>query len=557
MASEDEEEFGPLPPNESSDSAEDFGPLPLDTVSDEDEDFGPAPPADESTPAPPAKRAKATPSTNFKVPFFFTPMYEKSYPESSSITAMCACPEKTTLVTGTQAGTLTFWMFTQQSNGETPALEEMKSIKREKGPILQIVLLPDVQEIACLTKSSVSLFDISTWNLLTETDINFIIPKSIVALPNRLSAIIAENSKSVIKLYSFSNPENREDINVSLGSSIAFLGVSNVYHSLVTVDQLGGIDIIFFREPLAFKTKADTDMFLLKKLKVKPTGFACSPLFFAIQCDDFIIRIFSFSSAKVVAVAATSLQPFSFPESTGKFLVVSDPVENLRVFEAQSGESCGSIGKLDAKGEPSSSLICAGLPNLDQGNKNVLFVAADDRILVYSQNLPKPGKPRDFFLKADTNKLRSLGNQSRPFSSLIVHISKGDISVTLLDTPSLSKWLFKESNRFEKCTIEKIHKDFHIEFSYPSNLRSEDLKQIFRTEKKKHLKHDRPFTVSINDRGGLCFTLSSNCPWLDENNLVFGRVTNGHELLQEINLTEKDWRDKPTELVKILGFSFS
>jgi cyclophilin family peptidyl-prolyl cis-trans isomerase len=55
-----------------------------------------------------------------------------------------------------------------------------------------------------------------------------------------------------------------------------------------------------------------------------------------------------------------------------------------------------------------------------------------------------------------------------------------------------------------------------------------------------------------NTNGSQFFIVTAeSCPWLDGKHTVFGRVTSGMEVVDEIERVPKDHRDKPLEDVKI------
>src|SRR5438128_12171692 len=55
-----------------------------------------------------------------------------------------------------------------------------------------------------------------------------------------------------------------------------------------------------------------------------------------------------------------------------------------------------------------------------------------------------------------------------------------------------------------------------------------------------------------NTNGSQFFIVTADaCPWLDGKHTVFGRVTSGMDVVQEISKTDTDARDKPLEEIRI------
>ena len=80
----------------------------------------------------------------------------------------------------------------------------------------------------------------------------------------------------------------------------------------------------------------------------------------------------------------------------------------------------------------------------------------------------------------------------------------------------------------------------------------------FEDEITRNLKHDRPGTISManagpNTNASQFFITTVHCPWLDGKHTIFGRVTKGMDIVQNIESVETDSEDRPLTEIKIVN----
>ncbi|GFE54130.1 peptidylprolyl isomerase domain-containing protein [Babesia ovis] len=147
----------------------------------------------------------------------------------------------------------------------------------------------------------------------------------------------------------------------------------------------------------------------------------------------------------------------------------------------------------------------------------------------------------------------------------IIHTSMGDIHVRLFYKDckkTVENFTVHALNGYyNNCTFHRVIPNFMIQGGDPGGdgTGGESIWGTeFEDEIVPHLKHDRPFTLSManagpNTNGSQFFITTVLCPWLDGKHTVFGRVISGTDIVQAIERVPTNSDDKPLTDVKIIN----
>lgn len=153
-------------------------------------------------------------------------------------------------------------------------------------------------------------------------------------------------------------------------------------------------------------------------------------------------------------------------------------------------------------------------------------------------------------------------------SSAVIHTSMGDIHVTLFarECPrTVENFVVHSRNGyFNGHVFHRVIKGFMIQTGDPTGVGTGG-ESIwggeFEDEFHPNLKHDKPYTLSManagpNTNGSQFFITVIPCPWLDNKHTVFGRITRGMEVAQNISLVKTHPKtDKPYDDVTIVSIT--
>ncbi len=143
--------------------------------------------------------------------------------------------------------------------------------------------------------------------------------------------------------------------------------------------------------------------------------------------------------------------------------------------------------------------------------------------------------------------------------SAILHTDKGDIHVQLFEkqTPrTVNNFVFLAREGFYDGTIfHRVINDFMVQGGDPTGSGRGGPGYRFNDEISPELRHDQPGVLSManagpNTNGSQFFLTHVSTPWLDGKHSVFGRITEGMDVLLSIPARDPQRADAPAVHLK-------
>lgn len=226
---------------------------------------------------------------------------------------------------------------------------------------------------------------------------------------------------------------------------------------------------------------------------------------------------------------------------------------------------------LEAAAHSDPTLFCTGFKK----NRFYMFTKRepDDSSLNASEDGVLTGLERDVFNEKPSREdmiaattTESSSGQQKLGNSCVMHTSAGDIHLKLFaqDCPkTVENFVTHCRNGYYNGHIfHRVIRQFMIQTGDPTGTGTGGQSiwgGEFEDELVPHLKHDKPFTLSManagpNTNGSQFFITVIPTPWLDGKHTVFGRVTKGMEIVQSISQVRTHPKtDKPYDDIKIIN----
>ncbi|GBP50529.1 Peptidylprolyl isomerase domain and WD repeat-containing protein 1 [Eumeta japonica] len=185
-------------------------------------------------------------------------------------------------------------------------------------------------------------------------------------------------------------------------------------------------------------------------------------------------------------------------------------------------------------------------------------------------DIKSPDADRDIFnekpSKEDIISATEGQGVQRVYEQAVLHTSLGDVHVRLFgkDAPRAVEnfGVHARNGYYNGHIFHRVIRGFMVQTGDPTGTGSGG-ESIwggeFADEFRPHLKHDRPYTVSManagpDTNGSQFFITLAPTPWLDNKHTVFGRVVRGMEVVQNIGSVKTNPKtDKPYDDVRLLS----
>ncbi|MGH3133892.1 MAG: peptidylprolyl isomerase [Gaiellaceae bacterium] len=144
-------------------------------------------------------------------------------------------------------------------------------------------------------------------------------------------------------------------------------------------------------------------------------------------------------------------------------------------------------------------------------------------------------------------------------STAVLHTSEGNVELELFpdDAPKTVENFTKlaADGFYDGLLFHRVIPDFMVQGGCPRGDGTGDPGYSFEDEFNRH-RVDRGALAMANSgpntNGSQFFIVTADaCPWLDGKHTVFGRVTSGQDVVDQISQVERDARDRPLDPITI------
>ncbi|KAH6934371.1 hypothetical protein HPB50_023740 [Hyalomma asiaticum] len=515
--------------------------------------------------------------------------YEKSYMHRDIVTHVIVTKTEF-VITASCDGHLKFWKKTEDG------IEFVKHFRTHLGNV-QDVATNSTGLFLCSVSNDKSLkvFDVVNFDLINMMKLPYVPGRcEWVYGPGDAISAVAVSDADTGKIYVYDGKGDEKPLHTleSLHKApLSALRYNAKLETVVSVDKKGILEYwtgqradFKFPKCVRFESKLDTDLYEFVKAKSYPTGLCFSPdgLHFATIATDRKVRVFRFLTGKLTLVLDETLQQLSELQQMQQQL--PDMEFGRRMAGDRDLEKSEAVPLLQPHGVPGANKQITSMETHASENPTLQSLQADpmlvctafrkNRFYLFSRREPDEGKTeeRDVFnerpSKEDILSATESSAQQRLFPTAIIHTSMGDIHLQLFtkECPRTTEnfCVHAKEGYYNGHIFHRVIKGFMVQTGDPTGTGTGG-ESIwggnFEDEFHPSLKHDRPYTLSManagpNTNGSQFFITVIPAPWLDNKHTVFGRVTRGMEVVQNISIVRTSPKtDKPYDDVRIVSIT--
>ena len=565
--------------------------------------------------------------------------YERSYMHRDIVNYLMVTPKSDFLITSSVDGAIKFWKKTLNS------IEFVKHFRSHSACIQCISVNCCGTLLASIAvDKSMKIFDVVNFDMINMIKFDFLPSKcEWIHTDQDPIAAIAVSSNETPDVFIYDCKGDGSPIKVlnkiHIGP-VVLIKFNYSFSTIVSIDSNSMIeywssprfDYKFPYDRVEFDSKLDTDLYEFAKNSfiVHDIAFTFDGHYFGTLSNDRKVRIFKFTTGKIIKIFDENLQQLStiqhskqiLPnmefsrrmaiereleksesfcyerlvfDKSGQFIMYSTML-GIKLVHWRSNKVIKMYGKSENL-RPLGIALYQGIPVKQDGvvtiemrasdNPNVENVQSDptifctaykkNRFYVFSKRdtedassdivvdrdiLNEKPSREDIIATTETPALQ------RAFENCIIHTTMGDIHCKMFpkECPKTVENFFVHSKNgyYNGQIFHRVIKQFMIQTGDPTgtgtggdSIWGYDFEDEFHPS----LKHDKPYTISMansgaNTNGSQFFITVIPCPWLDNKHTVFGKVTKGVEVVQNIsNLKTNPKTEKPYDDVKIINIT--
>lgn len=500
--------------------------------------------------------------------------------QDSTITVLSNFCGNSLVIGGFKNGTVKFWHKNKDK------LELIKSYAAHPGKAVQHIQITAGGSLAvsiAASDSTANIYDLHTFDMIQSVKLE--LPEKVCWFgPLSRRQLMITTTLDTLLAYDLEN-----DITSTIQSmhrmTIQNLTFNDKYKCFLSADVNGMLEVWNeegnFPALLGFQYKSQSDLFIIRKSKSTIKQLALSPngeYFATISLPDEKLRIFDFKSCKVTlesswmppALKVADYVPTMLFNSDSSILAYTS-AHGLEFMSLVDGSVLRVLGEKDQRERNLLFDKFIWCSDLDMSGLSAEMLTSNNALL--DQKFAK--RPLVVSSAFNSSKLYVYNltqadrkvTKSQVENLVTLHTTKGDIKLQLFaeQTPKTVKNFIQlcKSKYYNQVIFHRVIRNFMIQTGDPlgdGTGGDSSFGGDFEDEFNDSLNHSQPYMLSMANAGpntnrSQFFITTAAAPWLDNKHTVFGKVTEGVDVVKAIAAVPTDKSDRPKSQVAIVSIT--